>query len=159
MGNYKLNLTTCLLCQVNSSQLLSKEQRLLIKSNMRGMMEEQIKCWAGTQEVCMQCPSCQRFPMCSEAVSLCIHATNPVFNRTKVGFPFCLVPPNCSHLGRSGSHSKHLFSAYSSRTLILLSYQNDRILLFEDTNNSMRKKVLHSVQNTHSINRKKLVKR
>lgn len=139
MGNYKLNLTTCLLCQVISSQLLSKEQRPLIKGNMRCMTEEQLKCWTGAQEVYMQCLSCQRFSMCSEAVSLCIHAINPVPNKTKVGFTFCWSLQIAACLGRSGSHFEHLFSAYSSRTLALLSYQGDRILLFEDTNNSMRK--------------------
>lgn len=56
---------------------------------------EQVKCWIGTQEVCMLCPSCQRFPTCSEAAILCIHVINPVFNMTKVGFSFSLVFPNC----------------------------------------------------------------
>lgn len=35
-------------------------------------------------------------PMCSRALSLCIHAIYPVFSSTKVEFSFCLVPSNCS---------------------------------------------------------------
>lgn len=37
--------------------------------------------------------------MCSEVVSLYIHAINPVFNMTKVGFSFRLVTPDCSLFG------------------------------------------------------------
>lgn len=78
-------------------------------------------------------------PMCSRAVSLCVHAIYPVFNSTKLNFPSAWSFQFAGCFGRSEAHSEHLFSAYSSRTLVLLRYQDDTILLFEDTNSNMRK--------------------
>lgn len=65
----------------------------------------------------MLCPSCQRFPMCSEADILCIHVMNPVFNMTKVGFSFSHVSLQIALSLRSGSHAKHLFSAYQQQDI------------------------------------------
>lgn len=139
MGNYKLKLMTCLLFQVNSCQLLPKEQRPLIKGRMRCRMEEQTKRWTGVQEVCMRCPSCQRFPTCSGALSLCIHAINPGFNMKKVGFSFCLVLPNCSLFGDTRVSFQAFIQCLQQQDIGFAQLPNDRILLFEDTNNSMRK--------------------
>lgn len=70
----------------------------------------------------MLCPSCQRFPLCSEAAILCIHAINPVFNMTKVGFSFSLVSKLHSLCGGQGLVPSIYSVLTSSRTSVSLSY-------------------------------------
>lgn len=128
---------TFFLHQVKSSQILSRNKDPGQRAPCT--MEKQINCWTGTQEVYMQCSSTQRFPC---AVGHLVYVSMQFIlylAQQRQNFPSAWSLQTAVCLGRSGSHSEHLFSAYSSRTLVLLSYQDDMILLFEDTNSSMRK--------------------
>lgn len=106
----------------------------------------------------MQCSSTQRFP-CAGGYLVYVSMQFILYlaqQRQNFLSAWSLQTAVC--LGRSGSHSEHLFSAYSSRTLVLLSYQDDMILLFEDTNSNMRKDTSEGSKQPHT-KRTKMVKK